>query len=469
MNVLRLGAIGSLVLLILINLANYIDRFLVVALGDLIKAEFKLTDDEQGLLLSIFVIVYMVSSPLCGWIADRVARRWVIGSAVALWSLATALGARAPSFPLLLSARGAVGIGESGYNAAGQALLADLFPVRLRNKVMAAFNAAVPVGGAIGYLLGGFLPELTFGGHELGWRGACLWVGLPGLLLAFAAIALPNPKPGSAEAPASPEEDPTRPDSARPAPDSTPVSSTPVTGAQPEAHGHPAGGSPFPVYLELLRDRIYLTNALGYAMQGFAIGGLSNWAASFFIRTHSLPHNKADMLAGGVVAAAGLLGTIAGTFLADVLAKGNLVRSYALVTGVGYLAAGPLLALGLLLPFEPAIVCFFLAMVGTFLGTGPTNAIVSERAPAAHRASAFALLIVIIHLFGDAASPYVVGRVSASLTAGGLGEAQSLQRALILTPVALVLGGVLMVLCALAAHREGAGNGKREGAEKTVS
>jgi MFS family permease len=403
------------VLLCLINLANYIDRFLVVALAPLIAADLGLSDGDQGWLLGAFVIVYTLASPPCGWIADRIARRYVIGTAVGLWSVATAAASRAPTFKLLFGLRGAVGVGEAGYNAAGQALLVDLFPKERRNKVLALFSAAVPIGSAIGFLLGGKLPGLVLAGSPLGWRGACLWVGLPGLALALASLWLPSPNTAKGEA--------------------------------------SENGGTVDAYRRFLRDPIYMANALGYAMQAFALGGLSSFGTNFFMRTHGLAHDDASILAGGVVAVAGAIGTLAGSLLADALARGNLVRSYALVTGAGYLVAAPILAAGLFAGFRLSVACIFVSMIGTFLGTGPTNAICTERAPERHRASAFALLVVIIHLLGDAASPVVVGDASDWLHAGGADLSTSLQRALVLAPVALALAGVFMLLCAVAAHR----------------
>ena len=389
----------------------------------------------MGWLLGAFVIIYTVASPFCGYLADRVARRYVIGSAVALWSVATALASRAPSFGPLFFLRGTVGVGEAGYNAAGQALLVDLFPPQRRNNVLALFNAAVPVGSAIGFVLGGLLPTLHFGGAQLGWRGACLWVGVPGLVLAACALMLPSPAPAARAV---------------------------------EADGKDSGiAGTLAAYKRFLTDRIYVTNALGYAMQCFALGGLSAFAPSYFIRTHHLEHKDAATLAGGIVVAAGAIGTLLGTVLADRLARGNLIRSYGLVTGVGYLLAGPILALGLFLPFKAAVALMFLSMVGTFLGTGPTNAICTERAPASHRASAFALLVVIIHVLGDAASPVAVGNAATWLETHGLDPDVALQRALVITCGALVVGGFLMFLCAYFAHHEGGADRARESLPKT--
>ena len=137
---LTFGAAASLATLFAINLANYIDRYLVIAMSERIQHEFKLEDHEVGLLTTSFIFVYMFASPFCGALADRVARKWIVASAVALWSLATAFASFAPTFRILLGARATVGIGEAGYNAAGQALLADIFPAERRNRALATLD-----------------------------------------------------------------------------------------------------------------------------------------------------------------------------------------------------------------------------------------------------------------------------------------------------------------------------------------
>lgn len=422
MKSLRLGAGASLALLFLINMANYIDRYLVIALAKPIKEEFDLTYQQVGWLTSAFVIVYMAASPVCGWLSDRVQRRFVISGAVALWSVATAFASRAWSYPILLGTRGAVGIGESGYNAAGQALLTDNFPLERRNRVMAVFSLAIPVGAATGFVLAGVL------GSRFGWRGACLIAGAPGVLLAFASLALPSAK------------------------------------TAPKA-AHPQGGfgELLSQYLRFLRDPVYTWNAIGYAMQSFALGGLAAMAPMFLEVSHRFSRDDADFASGGLVAGAGLLGTALGALIADSFASKGLLRAYSLVTGAGYLLAAPLLAAGLWigridslgprLGSMPALACIFVAMVGAFLGTGPSNAIIAARAPASHRASAFALVVVMLHLLGDAPAPPLLGKLSDLAQHDGMGEGAALKLALLLTPVALLLGAAAMLVCAISSRR----------------
>ncbi|MBI3724711.1 MFS transporter [bacterium] len=414
MRALRFGATGSLLLLFAINMANYIDRYLLVGLKGPIQDEFHLSNQELGWINTAFVFVYTIASPLCGYLADRIARRYVVSGAVSLWSLATAFASRAWSFPVLIGSRAAVGIGESGYNAAGQALLADLYPSEKRNRVLAFFNLALPVGAALGFWLAGTLNPI------LGWRNACLTVGLPGLALGTLALLLPGRNPGE------------------------------TAGSD---HGEPEKESTLEAFLTLIRDPVYVTNALSFGMQSFALGALAFWAPDFLRHVHGQSEEGAQILTGKIAAGAGFVGTALGAVIADRLSRGAMVRGYALVTGVGYLLSAPLLVAALFLPsYDASIWCMFLAMVGAFLGTGPQNAIVSDRAPVAFRASAFALVVVILHLMGDAPSPPVVGWAYDRFQAQALGKGPAIQRALLLAVVALTLAAVSMGACAIFAR-----------------
>lgn len=425
---LRFGAQASLFVLFAINLANYMDRYLVVALQEPIKETFRVTDSEIGYLTSAFVFVYMVASPLCGYLADRVQRRYVVAGAVALWSVATALASRAATFRQLLALRGTVGIGESGYNAAGQALLTDLFPDEKRNRVMAIFNLAIPVGSALGFVAAAQLLQ-----HLHDWRAACLVAGAPGVLLAFLALGLPR---GSEITGANGKEDP-QPETA-------------------DAGKKPEEGGTLAAYWALLRDAVFMANTFGFAMQSFALGALVSWAAAFLHRQHAMPIETAASWSGAIAAGSGLVGTALGAVLADAFAKRARIPAYALVTGAGYLISAPLLAVGLFLPTGPALACMFFAMVAAFLGIGPQNAIVAARAPALHRATAFALVVFILHLFGDAASPPILGALSDRFRENGMPEGAALQQALLLAPIALVLGAIFMFGCAWASRGKGA-------------
>src|SRR5262249_24092312 len=228
----------ALVVLTLLNLLNYVDRFIFAALIPYIQKDTGYSDEQMALIASAFTYVYTVCSPLFGYLGDRYRRGRLVAFGIAVWSLATAAGGVAASFAQLLVARSAVGVGEANYATIAPGLLSDFFVKARRGLVMSIFFAAIPIGTALGYLTGGH-----FGAPErLGWRHTLYLVGLPGLLMALAAFAVREPKRGAMdEVGASGDE---------------------------QAIGFVAG------YRLLLTNRGYLFACFGYAAVTFALGAL---------------------------------------------------------------------------------------------------------------------------------------------------------------------------------------------------
>ncbi|MBA3386441.1 MAG: MFS transporter, partial [Chthoniobacterales bacterium] len=167
----KAGAGAALVLLLAINLFNYIDRQVLAAVEPEIRETFFPPNDPNamattGLLGTAFLVTYMLSAPALGWLADRFSRWIIVGSAVVLWSVASGGSGLAATFGILLVTRIFVGIGEGGYGPAAPTILAELFPLEKRGRILAIFCAAIPVGSALGYVLGGAVAA------HFGWRWA---------------------------------------------------------------------------------------------------------------------------------------------------------------------------------------------------------------------------------------------------------------------------------------------------------
>src|SRR5262245_19979497 len=163
------GARSALALLLAINLFNYLDRYVLAAVLLKIGEQFRRGKGETGLLMSMFLISYTLTAPLFGWLGDRAPRWKLVAVGVILWSLAsggTGLAGLTTSFGLLLLTRALIGVGEAAYGPVAPSLISDLFPVERRGGVMAWFYIAIPVGSALGYVLGGLMAE------HFGWRWA---------------------------------------------------------------------------------------------------------------------------------------------------------------------------------------------------------------------------------------------------------------------------------------------------------
>ncbi len=402
---------GALAILTLINLLNYVDRFVVSALGEsLRRSELRLTDTQFGFLASAFLIVYMASAPVFGALGDRGRRPPLIAAGVALWSLATALGGLAQRYGSLLAARATVGIGEAAYGAIAPALLADYFPERLRGRVFAVFFAATPIGAALGYVVGGIMD------HRYGWRSAFFVAGFPGLLLALAALGL---------------ADPGRADRATPLP--------PRSAGEGRAPRAANARDALATYRALVRHRRYRLTVLGYAAYTFAVGGIAIWMPTFLERVRGLPPTRATVWFGAIAMVTGFAGTFAGGWIADLLAP-RVRRAELWVCAVATLAAAPVAWLALAAARPPVYwTALVLAELLVFLSTSPVNAAIVGAVPADRRASAMALSIFAIHTLGDVPSPPLIGAVS---------DASTLARAVLLIPIAIAVGGVIWLAAA---------------------
>jgi MFS family permease len=368
------GARTALTLLVGINLFNYIDRFVLAAIEPDIRAAFFVPGDPNamamtGLLAPAFLVTYMCSAPVLGFLADRFSRWVIVGVCVILWSLATAASGFALTFAALFATRIFVGIGEGGYGPAAPTILADYFAHRVRGRIMAIFCGAIPVGSALGYVLGGLI------NHQMGWRWAFYLVAIPGIVLGLLCFFQKDPR--------------TRTQSL----------------GRPERRR--AGMED---YLVLLRTRSFVINCLAQTAMTFALGGLAFWMSAYLIFRHQSPA-LATPIFGGITVVAGLLSTLLGGFLADRLQK-RFSGSYFLVSGVGMILAFPFCIAMLYTPFPLAWGFLFGAVFFVFLNTGPSNAALANVVSPNVRATAFAVNILIIHALGDALSPPLLGAVA---------------------------------------------------------
>ena len=194
------GARQAVALLLLLNLFNYIDRYVLAAVEPLIRAEFFRADDaaaqsKMGLLATAFLVSYMVAAPLFGWLADRRPRWLIVALGCAVWSVASGVSGLAGGFAVLLITRMFVGIGEAAYGPTAPTLIADLYPVARRGWVLSWFYMAIPIGSALGFLIGGKVAAMA------SWHWAFFVVVPPGLVLAALCLFQREPPRVGTEAP----------------------------------------------------------------------------------------------------------------------------------------------------------------------------------------------------------------------------------------------------------------------------
>jgi MFS family permease len=392
----------GLAILSFINLFNYLDRYVVSALFESLKhSELHLSDTNLGSLLSSFLVVYTLTAPVFGALGDARARPRLIAFGVFCWSLATTLSGLAGSYAALLAARAAVGIGEAAFGTIAPSLLSDYFPAAQRGRVMSIFFCAIPVGSALGYVIGGLVDA------HFGWRAAFFVAGGPGLALAALCLLLRDPPRGT--------------------PGQRPMTSL---GAQTRS-----------TYRRLLRNGPYVLTVLGYAGYTFAVGGLAAWMPAFLERVRGMPHAEATVSFGAIVVVTGFVGTFIGGWLGDYCTRYSQ-RAYLWLCALSTLLAAPFVW-GALTTAAPLhyVVYMVIGQLLLFLSTGPVNAAILNLVPPLERASAVALSIFAIHLLGDAISPILIGRLS---------DASSLALAVRVVPVAVVFSGAIWCLAARA-------------------
>src|SRR5690349_13337476 len=301
------GAHTALVLLLSINLFNYIDRQVLSSVVPEIKKEFytnkavpglaanavasvgawpgsgslsaastwmagmiapeKAAEAQLGWLQTAFMLSYMLLAPVFGWLADRMSRWLLIGVSVALWSLASGGSGLAPTVLLLLLTRCFVGVGEAAYGPAAPTIISDFYPVQIRGSVLAWFYAAIPVGSALGYVLGGLVASLTGD-----WRWSFFVVVPPGLALSLWCIFMREPARGQAD-----------------------------------AQGQGGKRRLRPVdYAVLLRTPSYVLDTLGMTAMTFALGGIGFWMPYFIVDVcHATDLQTANMVFGAILVVAG--------------------------------------------------------------------------------------------------------------------------------------------------------------------
>ena len=465
------GANTALALLLLINLFNYIDRQVLSAViprlemdGTLFAPDAPDTKFWLGLLPSAFMVSYMLFSPLVGWLDGHGYRRWVIlGLGVSVWSLASGGSGFATSYWMLLATRCLVGIGEGAYGPVASAMLADAYPARKRGMVMALFNMAIPVGSALGFVIGGKVSD-----YFNDWRHA-FWVTFAGLALGAVCFTRREiPRPPRAARVDSPGYFAVLARLAK-------IPSFVLCCAGMTAITFVIGGVAawVPAYVFEREARFVLTAGTFDKMVNpkpedrrrpvpaevvaklapkageLTLAGLKADLATALPPTEAAVHQEAIALAavtpesptlgdvnttfGGMVVLGGLAATAVGAWLGEKF-RPRVRGAYFWVIGLGALAALPAYVGFLYAPFPLAWGLLFFAVFGLFLHTGPAFTALANVVTTEVRATAFAINILVIHALGDMISPPLIGKVA------GMAD---LHTAFLLTGAMILVGGVL--------------------------
>ena len=381
---------------------DYVDRQVVVSMFPHLKAHWNLSDGQLGGLVSIVSVTVAIGTVPLSLLADRWSRVKSIFLMALVWSSATLACAYAGSYRELLAARSVVGLGEAAYGSAGAALLASLFPVRMRSTVLGAFLAAGLIGSVLGVVLGGVIAE------HWGWQAGFGAVGLPGLLLAllfllivrdYKTVALPTAERARGSA--------------------TMAART--------------------VVAALLRPRTAIVTCIGAGLQLVMVSTTYAWLPSYFNRFYGLTPDRAGAQTGIVVLMGGI-GAILWSIVADRLSA-RFPRARLQVPAIMAVATAVFMSAAFAgLPPGPMQFALIVAGATTMTGSiGPVCAVVVDVVHPAVRATAAAMLSLTQNLFGLAAGPLLTGLLS---------DAYGLPFAMSVIPLFCLVAGAVFILAA---------------------
>ena len=384
-------------ILYVISFLNYLDRYVIAGAANVVAKDLGFHLDGIGIISSAFIVVYTLGALPLGLWADRAKRKNVVTVCVAVWSFATMTTALAVNFTTLFISRMFLGIGEAGYFPAGTAMMSDYYRRERRSRVMSLWSTAQLFGILGGYAVGGALAGLFVGS----WRLAFICTGVPGVVLAFLAWRMREPKRNEADEESQPGEQEV------------------ATAQAAAAIARDVSSTTIQEKLKLVAlqmgDLLHIkTLAVLIIMQAFAyfVVGVNTTFLPTYLQqkdTFAMSSGRAGLYSGGIIVLAGVVGTLFGGYLADWLNRRHS-GSRVLVCGIGFLLSAPSFALAITYRDIYAFTIFFvLTALLITMYTGPSTAATQDVVPSTMRASAVGVSLLLAHLFGDAFAPSLVG------------------------------------------------------------
>lgn len=404
-------AIYVLAVLSLITALNYYDRNLITILVEDIKRDLRLSDTEIGLLTGLgFALVYSIASIPIARYADNGRRVRVLGIALTVWSVMTAMSGFAGGFFSMLAARLGVGFGEAGGAPTTHAIVAETFSARRRATALGIIGLAGPIGLMTAMAGGGYIVE------HYGWRTAFFVGAVPGVVLALLLVLTVRE---------------TRADS---------------TGAERvQIRARQA-------VRILLGRKAFVWVSVGMAIAGLGAFGAAAWAPAYLMRHFELSASQAGSLFSGAVGASMLASVVVGGVLGDWLSRRDARWPFYLLA-ICFLVTAPMSVAMFMI--DDLRLYFGLSIVSTFIGTlylTPMYAAIQSLSGPGLRATGAAAFMLVVNLVGQGFGPVAVGGLS-DLLASVSGK-DSLREALIATAVTNVIGGLCFLAAARTARRD---------------
>ncbi|XP_065054666.1 protein spinster homolog 1-like [Rhopilema esculentum] len=436
----------TLGVLVFINLLNYMDRFTVAGVLTQIQKYFDIEYKTAGLLQTVFTCSYMVFAPLFGYLGDRYSRKYVMAAGILIWSVTTFLGSLVNSEQLVwfFVIRGLVGIGEASYSTVAPTIIADMFLGDSRTKALSLFYFAIPCGSGLGYIVGSKVAEAA--GDDWHWAFR-VTPGLGVLCVILCMFVVHEPKRGAVESES---------------PDLKDVS----------ASLHHESSSYLDDIKSIFKVKSFVHATVGFTCVSFVVGSLAFWAPSFVLyseqaRGKDVKIDDVSYIFGIITFLTGVIGVWTGSEISRRYRKKNK-KSDAIVCGLGIFASIPFLYFSLYLADKMIYLTWVLIALGEILlclNWAPNADLLLYVIVPSRRSTAEAVQILLIHLFGDATSPFIVGNIADAVQGNdqsAFAKQKALLYALLITPFVSLLGAIAYYFCAKHLVHD------REVAEKTT-
>ncbi|KQS03825.1 MFS transporter [Sphingomonas sp. Leaf357] len=410
-----------LAILCFVYVLNFLDRQLLSILAKPIQDDLHVTDGQLGRLGGLYFAVFycFISIPVA-WMADRGNRVRVLSIACALWSAATIACGLAASYPQLVMARMAVGVGEAGGVPPSYSIISDYFAIDQRGRALGLFNLGPPIGQALGVAFGATIAA------RYDWRTAFVSLGIVGIFAAVAVwLIVREPKRGASD----------------PAP-----SHVPSVDEEKVRFGQAARA--------FFTRPILILVALASGATQFVTYATLNFTTLFLMREKGMTLGEVAIWYALLLGIAVSTGIYFSGWLLDRLTS-KTRTAYALIPAVGLALAVPFFIGFVHAPTWP-IAMLFLAGP-TFLNyfyLSPAVALVQNSVPANQRTLAGALLLLVMNLIGLGFGPTWLGAASDWFRAGHPGN--PLQLAFYTLVPFYILAIILFLVLARALRREDA-------------
>ena len=387
------------VLLFLLYMFDYIDRTIVTSMFSSIERDWGISHTQSGMLVSaVYWAIVLLTFP-ASLLVDRWSRTKTIGIMATLWSLATALCALTGNFVQLFMARLLIGVGEAGYAPGGSAVISGLYPIEKRSKMMGLWNASIPLGSAIGVLLGGIIAL------KLGWKHAFGLVAFPGLIVAILFFFVKDYK-------------------------------TVDLSFIDKSHNR-IKMERKDMFKEFFNKPSILFTYFGIATVVFVTTSLLTWLPTYFQNVRGLAQDKAGTMASAVMMLA-LVGAPLGGYLTDLWRK-KRINSRLLFPALTTLLSALVLFTALFV-FKTGIIQFVLLLILGILIMAFISGAAAVTQDVIHpglRATSYAIAVVVQNLLGASTAPIIIGKIY---------DKTNIQTALSILPLVLLVGSLLFYL-----------------------